>query len=294
MLACVTLLASSPLLAMPLRGAASEPPPCALLHAVLNVKDITGAARFFVEAYGAQLTRSRPGNAFVAFGSESGGQHFAIEFSPLDNVPAPADSFGGLVFAVDNPAAAVSRALAAGARRDGGGERCAGDAYTGCAVVGPEGVRVAFVKGGSRAPRFARLVLRVVDTGAAATVLKRLGFDAVKRQQGVSDRALEDAPPPPAVLMGRGDGGGTLIELRSLPSGARNKTTSAATLLDKIAVSVPAGELEAYAASAADGGATVVRAPFAVPGIGTHVALVETQGVTLALVDAADFEKELI
>jgi len=295
LLACATLLAASPLLALPLRSSAalSPPSPVRLLHAVLNVADIKASARFFTEAYGVKRTRSRPGNEFVGFGDESEGAHFALEFSPLPPGASPAASpgFGGLVLAVDNPAKAVAHALAAGARRSGGGERCSGDAFAGCAVVGPEGIRVAFVKGDARAPRLARVVLLVPDVAASAAVFERaLGFRVVPRQPGLSDRAAEDGAAPPAVLLGRGDGG-TLLELRSAP--AAPPSSDAPPLFDKVALSVPAGELAAYADAVREQGGRLVRAPFEVPGIGTHVALVDGGGVTLALVDSADFEKEL-
>lgn len=67
---------------------------------------------------------------------------------------------------------------------------------------------------------------------------------------------------------------------------------------DKIAVGVPdlaaaASRVSAFAAGGGKG--ALVKEPFAVPGIGTRVAIVaDPDGHTLALVDAGDFEKELV
>ena len=298
LLACATLLAASPLLALrPALAQATREPAVQLLHAVLNVTDLEASAAYFVEAYGMLRTRTRPGNAFVAFGSESRGEHFALELSPaLWSERAQPGALHSLVLATANPAKSVARALGAGASRGGEGERCAGDAFAGCAVVGPEGVRVRFVKASSTAPRLARLVLKVPDLRAATTFYTdALGLVVVARQPGVSELAAEDAPiKVPRVLLGsKSDGSGTLLELRE--SGAQLPAASAASpyVFDKIAVGVPPDALDAYV-KAARPFASVVKEPFAVPGIGTHVALLSAPGgATVALVDGADFEKEL-
>jgi catechol 2,3-dioxygenase-like lactoylglutathione lyase family enzyme len=288
------LIASAPLVALPLHVSAASSPqsPVHLLHAVLNVPDLEASARFFKDAYGLTRTRSRPGNEFVAFGDESRGAHFAIELSPLAaGTTTTSPGFGGFVLAVDNPAKAAARAISAGARRAGGGKRCSGDAFAGCAVAGPDGTPVAFVKGDSKAPRLARTILFVPDVAAAAAVYeKALGFQKVSRQQGVVDRAAEDGTRPPSVLLGRGDGG-TLIELRAAASS--NIPADTPQLFDKIALSVPTGELATFADAVGSNGGVVVKPPFAVPGIGTRVAIVSVGNTTLALVDADDFEKEL-
>lgn len=70
---------------------------------------------------------------------------------------------------------------------------------------------------------------------------------------------------------------------------------------DKIALGVPdlqaaADRVSAYVGPPGTSGrGALVKPPFAVPGIGTRVAIIaDPDGHTLALVDGADFEKELV
>ena len=275
--------------------AASSP---ALLHAVLRVRDLESASKFMVDALGMTRLRARPGNVFVGFGTESLGQHFSLELSPFDDAGAAVspDGFGGLVLAVDNPSAAAARAVGAGGRRTGGG-RCAGDAFAGCAVTSPDGIQVAFVKRGNaiQAQELARVVLPVSNLADAVAFYEdALGMRRLKgdRQPGVNDRAAEDGPQPEHALLAF-PGGTVALELHALASSIGGGVPDSARLFDKIALSVP--DLTAAADRVAAYNPTcLVKPPFAVPGIGTHVAIVQDlDGHTLALVDAADFEKEL-
>jgi catechol 2,3-dioxygenase-like lactoylglutathione lyase family enzyme len=272
----------------------------ALLHAVVRVADLDATARFFVDAYSMKVLRSRPGNVFVGYGSESHGDSFSLELSQLPEGALAADAgvvgpFGGITVAVDNPTKAAAKAVAAGARRGGG--RCAGDALAGCVVIGPDGVPVSFAKAGSslRAP-LARITLNVADLArTTAWYVQALGMTALPangRQEGVSDRAVEDPPTPARTLLSF-PGGRVALELRLAPPGAKLAPTP---LFDKVAVGVPdlAAAAARVAACADATGGALVDAPFAVPGIGTHVAIVrDPDGHTLALVDSDDFEKEL-
>jgi catechol 2,3-dioxygenase-like lactoylglutathione lyase family enzyme len=294
LLATATLLAASPLALVRSSWAQGEPASVTLLHAVLNVADLEASASFFVAAYGMTRTRTRPGNAFVAFGSESRGEHFALELSPVAQTPPSLGALHSLVLSTDNPSAAVARAVRAGAKRDSQGSRCSGDAFSGCGVVGPDGVRVRFVKASAKAPRLARLVLQVPNLGeATAFFTDVLGLAVVKRQPGVTELAFEDQPVKTArVLLGSSKADGTLIELREavMPPSAVDSL-----IFDKLAVAVPSDALPGRVAAARGcKGAEVVKDTFEVPGVGTHVALLADGGITVALVDAADFERELV
>jgi catechol 2,3-dioxygenase-like lactoylglutathione lyase family enzyme len=295
LLAARTARASGGAAALATVGAGSP----ALLHAVVRVADLDATARFFVDAYSMKILRSRPGNVFVGYGSESRGGSFSLELSQLPSDAAPADAggvgpFGGITLAVDNPTKAAAKAVAAGARRSG--NRCAGDAIAGCVVTGPDGVPVSFAKAGSslRAP-LARITLNVADLAkATAWYETALGMTALPkgRQEGVSDRAVED-PPTPARTLLFFPNGGVALELRLAPPGAKLAPTP---LFDKVAIGVPdlAAAAARVAACADATGGALVDAPFVVPGIGTHVAIVrDPDGHTLALVDSDDFEKEL-
>jgi catechol 2,3-dioxygenase-like lactoylglutathione lyase family enzyme len=278
-------------------ASASSP---ALLHAVLRVRDLESAGKYFVDALGMTRLRSRPGNLFVGYGTESLGQHFSLELSPFDagEVSPDAAGFGGLVLAVDNPSAAAARAVGAGGRRTGGG-RCSGDAFAGCAVTSPDGVQVSFVKlsDAAQAQELARVVLSVANLADAVAFYEdALGMSRLKgdRQAGVKDRAAEDGPPQEHALMGF-PGGTVALELRAQMAPAIGGAVSdSARLFDKIALSVPdldaaADRVKNYSPS------SLVKPPFEVPGVGTHVAIVQDpDGHTLALVDAQDFEKELV
>ena len=284
-LSAATLLALRP--ALPVSAAPASP---ALLHAVLRVKALDAAAAFAVDALGMQVLRSRPGNVFVGFGTESGGQNFSFELEPTEDGQSAAvgDDFGGVVLAVANPSKAAAKAAAAGARRATGGLRCSGDAIAGCAVGGVDELplRVAFVKGAG--PSVARVVLGVASLPRAVAFYKdALGMTELKSQAGVSDRAAEDPAPPARALLAFGNAK-VALELRE------RSGTSTSALFDKVAISVP--DLPAAAARVeAAGVGALVKAPFAVPGVGTRVAIArDPDGHTLALVDASDFEKELL
>ena len=293
-----TLLAST-LLLIALQAQAASPAPT-LLHAVLSVEELEASARFFCEAYGMTRLRSRPGNVFVGFGSESGGKHFSLELTKRsdsgDASTAGQDAFGGLVLAVANPARAVAVAVGAGAKH-ASGERCAGDAFAGCAVVGPDGTKVSFVRAsaGRTADPLARVVLFSADVAASQAFYQHaLGARAVKRQSGVADSAAEDGKQE-RTLLAFGPDDTHLLELRTARGGLLQRPSA---LLEKLALGVPqledAASLVAGAAQSGGGGA-LVKAPFAVPGIGTKVALGrDPDGRTFALVDSADFEKELL
>ena len=271
----------------------------ALLHAVLRVRDLESAGKYFIDALGMTRLRQRPGNLFLGYGTESLGQHFSLELSPFDagEVSPDAAGFGGIVLAVDNPSAAAARAIGAGGRRTGGG-RCSGDAFAGCAVTSPDGVNVAFVKlsNGAQAQELARIVLLVSNLADAVAFYEdALGMRRLKgdRQPGVNDRAAEDGPHPEHALMGF-PGGTMALELRAQAPAIGGAVSDSARLFDKIALSVPdldaaAEQVKGYSSSA------LVKPPFEVPGVGTHVAIVQDpDGHTLALVDAQDFEKELV
>jgi len=281
-----TLLALRP--GLPVSAAPASP---ALLHVVLRVKSLDAAAAFAVDGLAMKVLRSRPGNVFAGFGPESGGQNFSLEFEPTEDGAAalPGDDFGGIVIAVDNPTKAAAKAAAAGARRAAGGLRCSGDAIAGCAVGGVDELplRVAFVKGAG--PRLARVVLGVASLPRAVAFYKdALGMTELKSQVGVSDRAAEDPAPLKARALLAFGNGKVALELREL-SGS---TVSA--LFDKIAISVPDLPAAASRVEAAGVGA-LLKPPFAVPGVGTRVAIArDPDGHTLALVDASDFEKELL
>ena len=285
-LSAATLLALRP--ALPVSAAPASP---ALLHAVRRVKSLDAAAAFAVDGLGMRVLRSRPGNVFAGFGSESGGQNFSLEFEPTENgAAAPAgDDFGGIVVVDANPSKAAAKAAAAGARRASGGLRCSGDAIAGCAVGGVDELplRVAFVKGAG--PRLARVVLGVASLPRAVAFYKdALGMTELKSQPGVSDRAAEDPAPPARALLAFPANTKVALELRELSA------SSSSSLFDKIAISVPDLPAAASRVEAAGAGA-LVKPPFAVPGVGTRVAIArDPDGHTLALVDASDFEKELL
>ena len=285
-LSAATLLALRP--GLPVSAAPASP---ALLHAVLRVKALDAAAAFAVDALGMQVLRSRPGNVFVGFGTESGGQNFSLELEPTEDGQAasPGDDFGGIVLTSSNPSKAAAKAAALGARRATGGLRCSGDAIAGCAVGGVDELplRVAFVKGA--APSVARVVLGVASLPRAVAFYKdALGMTELKSQAGVSDKAAEDPAPPARALLAFGNTAKVALELRELSG------PSTSALFDKIAISVPDLPAAASRVEAAGVGA-LVKAPFAVPGVGTRVAIArDPDGHILALVDASDFEKELL
>ena len=286
-LSAATLLALRP--SLPVSAAAGPASP-ALLHAVLRVKALDAAASFAVDALGMKVLRSRPGNVFVGFGTEAGGQNFSLELEPTDDGTdaAPGD-FGGIVLAVDNPSKAAAKAAAAGARRASGGLRCSGDAIAGCAIGGVDELplRVAFVKGAG--PSLARVVLGVASLPRAVAFYRdALGMTQLTSQAGVSDRAAEDPAPDARALLAFGKGK-VALELRE----SKGAPASAA-LFDKIAISVPDLAAAASRVEAAGVGA-LLKQPFAVPGVGTRVAVAsDPDGHVIALVDAADFEKELL
>lgn len=108
----------------------------------------------------------------------------------------------------------------------------------------------------------------------------------VRRESGWAPGA--DDPPPSAAARRAGR-----REVKSV--------RPASVAFDKIAVGVPdlAAAASRVAAFAGSGGGgrrgALAKEPFAVPGIGTRVALVaDPDGHTLALVDFGDFEKELL
>jgi catechol 2,3-dioxygenase-like lactoylglutathione lyase family enzyme len=298
-LSAAALLALRP--ALPAFAAAPALPSPALLHAVLRVKNLDAATAFAVGALGMKVLRSRPGNVFVGFGSESRGKNFSLELEPTDDgqSSAPGDDFAGLVLAVDNPSKAAAKAAAAGARRASGGLRCSGDAITGCVVSGESDdlpIPVAFVKAGRGAPPVARVVLLVASLPTAvAFYTNALGMKQLASQAGVSDRAAEDPAPPARALLAFSDGA-VAVELRQLQGGPSRAAGSAAvSVFDKVAIAVPDLAAAASRVEAAGGGGALLKQPFAVPGIGTRVAIArDPDGHVLALVDAADFEKELL
>jgi predicted enzyme related to lactoylglutathione lyase len=143
----------------------------------------------------------------------------------------------------------------------------------------------------------ARVVLNVVSLErATAFYTQALGMRRVATQSGVIDAAAEDAPLPARVLLSfpNQPANAAVLELRTLPVGLTQRGST--TVFDKIAVSVPdlGAAAERVAASAEATGGALTKPPFAVPGVGTRVALVaDPDGHTLALVDANDFEAEL-
>ena len=165
-------------------------------------------------------------------------------------------------------------------------------------MTSPDGVNVAFVKlsNGAQAQELARIVLLVSNLADAVAFYEdALGMRRLKgdRQPGVNDRAAEDGPHPEHALMGF-PGGTVALELRAQAPAIGGAVSDSARLFDKIALSVPdldaaAEQVKGYSSSA------LVKPPFEVPGVGTHVAIVQDpDGHTLALVDAHDFEKELV
>lgn len=303
-------------------SAAAQPYRPALLHAVLSVDDLDATASLLADAFGMARLRSRPGNVFVGYGPESRGGHFVLELQPRkerppsDSLPSPElDPFGGLLLAVANPAASVAAALRAGCSAAPGGGRCSGDALGGCAVRTPDGLVVRFARARSASPSsppfLARLVLRTTDVDAslrfysAALGLQRVPAAADRRY--LADRLAEDGDRAPPVLLGFPPTSSPSSSFASTSQGQPPPPTRlqlvhapalapASGLYDKLAVAVPDLDAAFAAAAEAAGAGAVVRAPFAVPGPGTRVALLRdaaASGAVVALVDAAGFEREL-
>lgn len=154
-----------------------------------------------------------------------------------------------------------------------------------------------------RADAVARVVLRVASLpDAVAFYTAALGMAppsaAGRNAFSLSEYAAEDENPSADVeskrravlgFPGAAATGRAMLELHA--SDAPLAPTSA--VFDKIAIGVPNLQA-AFDAAAAFSPACVIKPPFAVPGVGTRVALIkDPDGHTLALVDAADFEKEL-
>lgn len=168
------------------------------------------------------------------------------------------DAFGGIVVATPNPPRA--RALAVGEGDRGvsrlNGERCAGDAYRGCAVATAGGIPVYFARGVAKQAAVARVILYTPDVARTAAFYRALGSAAASsKQTGVSPKAAED-PKESADLNERAllAYGNFAVELRRRPV---SREQVLASRFDRMVLAVDDVGLRAAAVNQA-GASTVV------------------------------------
>lgn len=168
------------------------------------------------------------------------------------------DAFGGIVVATPNPPRA--RALAVGEGDRGvsrlNGERCAGDAYRGCAVATAGGTPVYFARGVAKQAAVARVILYTPDVARTAAFYRALGSAAASsKQTGVSPKAAED-PKESADLNERAllAYGNFAVELRRRPV---SREQVLASRFDRMVLAVDDVGLRAAAVNQA-GASTVV------------------------------------
>ena len=170
---------------------------------------------------------------------------------------ATSDAFGGIVVATPNPPRA--RALAVGEGDRGvsrlNGERCAGDAYRGCAVATAGGTPVYFARGVAKQAAVARVILYTPDVARTAAFYRALGSAAASsKQTGVSPKAAED-PKESADLNERAllAYGNFAVELRRRPV---SREQVLASRFDRMVLAVDDVDLRAAAVNQA-GASTV-------------------------------------
>ena len=222
----------------PSRAAIAAPEPPGVSRVTLKTASITpdAAADYLVQALG--LTRvddpaaADKGRAVVrgAYGITLELRGGGDESDGGDEDPEPADppALASVVVGSDNPARARNAALRAGANpakfAPAAGERCAGDAFLGCAVS-LVGFPVVFVK--TSAAKGAPAVIRVgISSGDAEDAARALGDEvaiaANGAQPGVTERAAEDPVKVPrgTVLAPANAGGGGALEFQGSGGGS--------------------------------------------------------------------------
>mmetsp|Transcript_3937 Transcript_3937/g.7689 ORF Transcript_3937/g.7689 Transcript_3937/m.7689 type:complete len:370 (+) Transcript_3937:68-1177(+) len=263
----------------------------AILHSVIRVPDIEAAAAYY-QAVGMSVLRERPGNVFVGYGPEKPvGDRMVIELAqakPGAEVGSVLDHF---LVCVDDPRAAREAALAAG------GTACKVYAGRTQAVEGPDGVKLVFTNGGEGiADPLCRIVLNVNHLEPTRLFMQGLGM---KFFESRSDSLTGKR----SIIMGYGRGPrtGATVEIVGPPRGVAGDFAMG-DVLDRIALSssnIDASVVKVKKSIDLAKGSNVAfgsvrKEPFVIARLGTKIAeVVDPTGVVYALVDEADFLREL-
>ena len=257
-----------------------------LQHAVLEVKDLDKAVKFWTQGLGMRVNRSRgsgPGRqAFVSYGPETlvaeNGGNFALEL--VENPNTQVDN-SGQYFQF-----ALSNSLRVNRLYNSGGEITFGYGYF--EIVAPDGYKVVVYIENRRDP-FDLIGVPVDDVEATASYYERVfGMTADRKYGSVSVGRFEPARTPGSVLMTYGDpADNTSILLVPRVQGSKAEPPAS------VKIAVLDQDVFQRRDNLIQGG---LQPKFVgeVPGTGgTKVALaVPRQGVPLVFVDYEDFERE--
>ncbi|KAK3239424.1 hypothetical protein CYMTET_50656 [Cymbomonas tetramitiformis] len=284
-----------------------------LLHVVLNVPDVAAAANFFTEV-GMSKLRERPGNIFVGYGPETQGDHFVIELAQGGPDATVGDNLDHLLISTDQPGKAKKRAIAAGGMET--------KVYAGRtpAVEGPAGIKLVFTGDTNLVgDPLCRIILNVNSSEESRLFLQGLGMTFFEsRNQSLTGSILmgyANGGRDRSILMGYENGGRDRSILMGYKNGPRTgqtvevvetkgrkeplemssgynriaiSTTDINASLDRVRLAISKAE------EAGVGAGRIISEPFRVPN-GTLIAEVaDPTGYVFALVDANDFERELI